>query len=158
MRASAERVDSDAETFGHLSAPVYFGSLFVAVVSKYYVPASRVEPAYAHLKARGAALLFFRRIGFDGRRQVGRLFDIFKEDIVRDFVEIQSRVAHIVVSDFDGLASHAIYRFISQFFGDRASAPREYANELASNLLVFLTGVFAVRVEPGEEIVESFLG
>jgi hypothetical protein len=158
VRSRAERVEGDSQTLGQSFALIYPGLFFFTVVLKYEVPALRVELIYAQVEARRSALFLLRRISIGERERAGRLFDIFMENILRDPIEVKSRIAHVGLSHLKSLSGHTVYRLISQFFSDRASATREDPDELESYLLVFLTGALAVRIEPGQEIVECFLG
>jgi hypothetical protein len=79
-------------------------------------------------------------------------------NLVGHAVEIECWVTYVVIDDLRHPSSNPVHGFVGQVFRAGAAPTAQNGYELAANLLVFPSGLLAIRVEPGQQPVECLRG
>src|SRR5205823_12364409 len=80
---------------------------------------------------------------------------ILQVNLMGNTIKVKCRIAHIAIHDFRDLPGNAVDGLIGQVLSAGATTTGQDDDELTANLVVFLSGLLAAGVEPGEQLLEG---
>gem|GEM_PF-2947476 len=149
-----------AGKFQFLGKPFSISDLFLflkLMIAQHQISVWSHQLVQALVKMRGE-LFYFRGLGIR-RRYIRRKFrfEALQEDFFGYSIKIKCRIAYIIFQKPVNLGYHDVDRLISQVVRLTAAAAAKDAYQATPDFLISFAGFVTVRIEPAQQLLESFL-